>query len=136
MVSLATKAAMYLLHHRDRKDQLMIERGIGYWISPDGTFVPTPPRVSHADIMRELIDPDRLDEQEHTAFIADPNTYAIGKGWTRVRIYPGQHTVYADYGQDRRAAHERALHDLLDQLGLAGMNVKYTDEQGNYVSPS
>ncbi len=135
MVSLATKAARYLLAHRRRKDQLMIERGIGYWISPAGEFVPTPPRVSHADIMRELIDPAALGEDDRDALTADPNAYAIARGWSRVRIYAGERIAYVDFDAGQQAAHARAVDDLLDQLGLAGVKVKFTDEQGNYVSP-
>jgi hypothetical protein len=135
VVALAIKAAAYLLHHRDRKDRLMIERGIGYWIGPDGEFVPTPPRVSHADIMRELLDPRSLNEDERDASVADPNAFAISKGWSRVRIYPGQQIAYVDYGVGKQQAHARAVADLLDQLGLANIQVKFTDEEGNYVSP-
>ena len=136
MVSLATKAARYLLAHRPRKDQLMIERGIGYWISPAGEFVPTPPRVSHADIMRELIDPAELgDDDDRDALAADPNAYAIARGWSRVRIYPGEQVAYVDFGAGQLAGHARAVDDLLEQLGLAGVKVKFTDERGDYVSP-
>lgn len=135
MVTLAAKAARYLLDHREAKGRLMIERGIGYWISPEGEFVPTPPRVSHGDIMRELIDAEALSDGEHDAFVADPNAYAISQGWTRVRIYPGQQIAYADYGAGKQAAHAKAVDDLLDQLGLTGVQVKYTDADGNYVSP-
>ena len=135
MVSFATKAARYLLDHREAKDRLMIERGIGYWISPDGEFVPTPPRVSHADIMRELIDAEALKDDEHDAFMADPNTYAITQGWTRVRIHLAQQIAYVDFGVGKQRTHARAVDDLLDQLGLAGIQMKYTDEDGNYVSP-
>lgn len=135
MVTFAAKAARYLIDHHLRKDQLMIERGLGYLISPDGEFVPTPPRVSHADIMRELIDAAALSDEDRDAFAVDPNAFAISKGWTRVRIYPGQQVTYVDFGAGRQSSHRAAVDDLLDQLGFVDVNVKYTDEQGNYVSP-
>ena len=113
----------------------MIERGIGYWISPAGEFVPLPPRVSHADVMRELIDAASLEEDAAEAFAVDVNSYAISRGWTRVRIYPGQAVAYVDYGQNQQAPHTAAVRDLVDQLELGEITVKSTDEQGNYISP-
>lgn len=135
MVSLATKAAAYLLNQHDRKDQLLIERGIDYWTSPDGAFVPVPPRVSNADIMRELIDPQSLTEEEDEAFRVDPNMFAISRGWTRVRLYPSQQIGYVDFGAGRQRTHTRSVLDLLDQLQLSSIRLRFTDEQGNYISP-
>lgn len=113
MTTLAAKAARYLLDHPDVRSRLMIERGIGYWISPDGEFIPTPPRTSHADIMRTLISEQELDEDDHEAFTVDPNPFAQRKGWTRVRIYPGQRVAYVDSGAGRRVSHAPAVDDLL-----------------------
>lgn len=136
MVSFTTQALRYAakpLHPVDRT--LMIERGIGYWISPDHQFVPTPPRVSHADVIRELIDIKTLDEDAAEAMLIDANSYALSQGWTRVRIYPGQHVAYVDFGQSRQVSHRKLVQDLIDHLGLADVAVKFTDEEGNYVSP-
>ena len=135
MVSPATRAARYLLDHRQPPEALMIERGIGYWISPAGEAVPTPPRVSHAQIMRELIDRTSLGETDREAFDVDPNAFAQRQGWTRVRIYPGQQVAYVDFGAGRQAMQRQAVHELLEQLDLPHVQVKFTDDQGNYVSP-
>jgi len=113
----------------------MIERGIGYWITPADQLVPVPPRVSHADVMRAVIEPNELDEEESEAFLVDANAFAISKGWSRVRIYPGQSIAYLDFGQGKRRTHDRVMQDLLEQLDLVGVVVKYTDEEGNYISP-
>ena len=40
-----------------------------------------------------------------------------------------------DYGVGQREAHDRLMRDLLEQLDLANVAVKFTDEDGNYVSP-
>lgn len=48
---------------------------------------------------------------------------------------PGQDIAYVDYGASQQARHERLVHDLIDQLGLAGVKLKFADENGNYVSP-
>ncbi len=136
MVTLATKAATYLLQHHDRKDQLLIERGIGYWISPEGTFVPLPPRVSHADIMRALIDAGALNEVDREAFTVDVNAFAIERGWSRVRIYPSQKLAYVDFGRHRQQQHDPAVRDLLEQLELSDVRIKFTDEEGNDISPA
>lgn len=111
----------------------MIERGIGYWITAEGQYISTPPRVSHADLMRQLIDADSLDESAREAFIRDANAYALSQGWTRVRIYPGEQIIYVDFGVDREAQHRKAVVELLDGLGLVGYRMKFTDEHGNYV---
>ncbi len=135
MVSLTMKALRLAARASKREDALMIERGIGYWISPDGEFIPTPPRVSHADVIRELIDRDALGEDEERAFVGDANAYALSIGWTRVRIYPGQQIAYVDFGQHQQRTHAARVADLIDQLGLLHLTVKYTDAHGNYVSP-
>ena len=113
----------------------MIERGIGYWISPDGEFVPVPPRVSHADVMRVVTGNADLDEADREALTVDANAFAVTKGWSRVRIYPADRVAYIDHGAGRQREHERWMAELLDGLGLTGVVVKYTDETGNYVSP-
>jgi hypothetical protein len=130
MVSIAVQAARYLLDHPVDSERLMIERGIGYWISPDGQFVPTPPRVSHADIIRE-----ELGDDDRQTFDADVNALAIGVGWSRVRIYPDDRVAYVDFGRDRQRQHAPAVESLIDHLGLVGIIAKFTDEHGNYVSP-
>lgn len=117
-----------------RQDTLLIERGIGYWITEGGDFVPTPPGVSHADVARQWFADETLSDDEHDAFERDANAFALARGWTRVRIYPSERIVYADYGAGREQPHRRRLEELLDRLGLVGYNVKYTDEDGNYVS--
>ncbi|MEX0777248.1 MAG: hypothetical protein WD042_16210 [Phycisphaeraceae bacterium] len=134
MVALLEKMAHYAADPSKGQSQLMIERGIGYWITDDGEYVPTPPRVSHGDLVRHLIDADTLSEDDREAFTIDANAYAISKGWTRVRIYPSQSVVYIDYGAGKQKAHRRAVEELIDQLGLSGLILKYTDEQGNYIS--
>jgi len=134
MVALADKLRAAMGPRERQGDRLLIERGIGYWISPDGDFVPPPPQVSHADVIRELIDRDTLDEDAEAAFLTDANAYAVSRGWTRVRIYPSQQVAYIDFGAGRRDTHRRGVARLLEQLDLAGVHVKYTDEQGNYVS--
>jgi hypothetical protein len=118
-----------------RKDALLIERGLGYWITTDDEYVPTPPRVAHADLVREWFDEDRtLSEADRDDLTRDANLFAIQRGWTRVRIYPADRVVHVDYGEGRQPAHEPLLNALLDQIGLTGYRVKYTDEDGNYVS--
>lgn len=112
----------------------MIERGIGYWITPEGQFVPVPPRVSHADMVRGLIDPGTLSDDQQDRLIVDANAFAIAQGWTRVRIYPADGVAYADLGQGRGPRHRKLLDDLLQQIDLPGCRVKYTDESGGYVS--
>jgi hypothetical protein len=136
MVRMTEKAARACLHLVRQGGILMIERGIGYWISPQDDMVPTPPRVSHADLMRALIDSAALDEDEREQFERDANAFAVDHGWTRVRIYPTDRVVYADLGQGKTRTHRQVLDTLLDQLGLLGYQIKYTDEQGNYVSNS
>ncbi|MEM6392620.1 MAG: hypothetical protein AAF797_07605 [Planctomycetota bacterium] len=113
----------------------MIERGIGYWITPNGNFVPTPPRVSHADVMRELIDVNALNAEAHDAFRRDPNAYAIEEGWSRVRIYPSQSVAYIDCGKGHQTNHLKLVAELIDNLGLSDITLKYTDADGNYISP-
>jgi len=113
----------------------MIERGIGYWISPGGEFVPVPPRVSHADVIRAVIDESELSDDANDAFVLDADAYAINEGWSRVRIYPGQQVAYLDFGTGKTESHRRLMNDLIEQLGLLDIKVKYTDEHGNYVSP-
>ncbi|MEM6458293.1 MAG: hypothetical protein AAF710_02755 [Planctomycetota bacterium] len=113
----------------------MIERGIGYWITAEGELVPVPPRVSHADVVRTVTDPNTLDEDQREALLIDANAFVIARGWSRVRIYPGQAVAYLDYGVGQRDAHDRLMRDLLEQLDLADVAVKFTDEDGNYVSP-
>lgn len=113
----------------------MLERGIGYWLSPDGEAIPTPPRITLAEIMRELIDERLLNEQDQEAFLIDPNAYAISQGWSRIRICPTQKTAYVDFGSGKQRIHAKAVEELLLQLDLAEIKIKYTDEQGNYVSP-
>lgn len=113
----------------------MIERGIGYWISPADELVPVPPRVSHADVIRTVIEVDQLDEDQAEAMLIDANAFALSQGWSRVRIYPGQQVAYLDYGHNKQRTHDRVMQDLLDQLDLTNVVVKYTDEEGNYVSP-
>jgi len=135
MVTPTQKALRYARHHHPPEDRLMIERGIGYWITPTGELVPVPPRVSHADVIRAVIENDELDEDQAEAFLIDANAFAIAQGWSRVRIYPGEKTAYLDFGQGQRRAHDHVMHDLIEQLGLADIAVKYTDEEGNYVSP-
>ncbi len=118
-----------------RKDALLIERGIGYWITADGEYLPTPPRVSHADFVRQWFENASLNDDEQDALTHDANVFAIDRGWSRVRAYPNQRVVYIDYGRNMQAQHAKLLDDLLDQLGLVGYDVKYTDEDSNYVSP-
>jgi hypothetical protein len=113
----------------------MIERGIGYWITPDDQFVPIPPRVSHADVIRELIDRDGLGEEATEAFLVDANHFAIQCGWTRVRIYPGQGVAYLDLGLGKSKMHLKMAKDLIAQLELSRIAIKHTDEDGNYISP-
>lgn len=113
----------------------MIERGIGCWITPTDELVPVPPRVSHADVIRAVIEPGELDEGQAEAFAVDANVFALGQGWSRVRIYPGEKTAYLDFGQNKQQTHGRVMRDLVDQLGLVDIAVKFADEQGNDVSP-
>ncbi|MEM6553732.1 MAG: hypothetical protein AAF750_16560 [Planctomycetota bacterium] len=135
MVAPHTRTILHFATHPRHSDPLMIERGIGYWITPEGDFVPTPPRISHADVMRELIQPDTLDADAHDAFRQDPNAYAINQGWSRVRIYPGQSVAYIDCGKDHQADHLNLVTELIDNLGLTDIALKYTDADGNYISP-
>ncbi|MBI1338542.1 MAG: hypothetical protein GC164_16485 [Phycisphaera sp.] len=135
MVALFEKMARYAADPLKRKGELLIERGIGYWVTPEGEFVPTPPRVSHADLVRKLIETDALDEDEADQFISDANSFAIRKGWTRVRVYPTERVVYVDLGTGNGSSHLKLVTTLLDQIGLPGLTIKYTDEEGNYVSP-
>ncbi len=113
----------------------MIERGLGYWLEPEGGVIPVPPRISHADVARELIDETDLNEKEIEDRLIDINAFAQSQGWTRIRIYPSQDMAYVDFGTGRRTPHARAVTQLLEHLGLDRVAVKYTDEQGNYVSP-
>lgn len=133
MTSLHAKAAIAGVQASSR-ERAMIERGIGYWITPAGGFVPVPPRVSHAELIRELTDAAGLSESDREAFKRDANAFAIDQGWSRVRIYPAEKTCYVDFGKRQHASHHPLIEELLDQLGFAGLTVKYTDEQGNYVS--
>ncbi|MFW6337264.1 MAG: hypothetical protein ACOC3G_09065 [Phycisphaeraceae bacterium] len=133
MTTLHAKAAIAGVQASSR-EHAMIERGIGYWITPAGGFVPVPPRVSHAELIRELTDPAGLSEADREAFKRDANAFAIDQGWSRVRIYPAEKTCYVDFGREQQAAHRPLIDELLDQLGFAGLTVKYTDEEGNYVS--
>jgi len=114
----------------------MLERGIGYWITEADELLPVPPRVTHAEMVRQIIDAASLDDEQREAFAMDPNAYALSQGWSRVRIYPGQKTVYLDLGVGKRHEHRRATDALLDQLDLAGLTVKYTDGDGDgdYIS--
>ena len=128
----AHAAAAGLALQRDQ-DVLMIERGIGYWIAPDGQLVPVPPGVSHADLIRELIDPSKLGDDEQDRFTADANAFAIEQGWSRVRIYPADRVAYVDLGKGK-GSHRKLVDDLLDRMGLTGFRVKFTDEEGNYIS--
>lgn len=134
MVALIERMARYAADPHKRKADLLIERGIGYWITSDGEYVPTPPRISHAELVRHLIEGDALSEDEREAFTIDPNAFALSRGWSRVRIYPSQNVVYIDYGAGQQTTHRRAVEELIDQLGLSGLVLKYTDEQGNYIS--
>jgi hypothetical protein len=134
MVSFARRA-LHLAAMPHPGPTLMIERGLGYWITPDDDFVPLPPRVSHADVIRELIDPSQLTELQAEARHADANSFALSLGWTRVRIYPGQRLAYVDCGSGKQSVHLDAVRDLLGQLDLPGLAIKNTDERGNYVSP-
>ena len=117
-----------------RQDTLLIERGIGYWITEGGDFIPTPPAMPVCVVARRWFADEALSEDEREAFERDANVFALTRGWTRVRIYPGERVVYADYGAGREQAHRRLLEELLDHLGMVGFQVKYTDEEGNYVS--
>lgn len=135
MVSLTTKALRLAARAKQRKDALMIERGIGYWISPVGEFIPAPHRMSHADVVRDLIDVASLNEDAADAFAVDPNAYVISQGWTRVRVYPDQRVAYVDYGTGQQRRHEPLVRDLIDGMGVGPMAIKHTDEHGNYVSP-
>lgn len=85
--------------------------------------------------MRELIETEGLFDDAAEAFLVDPNAWALTCGWSRVRIYPGQHVAYVDYGEPQQRAHAAKARDLIDQLGLVGIRIKFTDEDGNYVSP-
>ena len=129
-----TRLTRLALQAANRKDALLIERGLGYWITAEGEYLPTPPRVAHADLVREWFDDQTLSEDDREAFTRDANLFAIRRGWTRVRIYPADRVVYVDYGRGTQAAHAKLLDALLDQIGLTGYHVKYTDEDGNYVS--
>ncbi|MEX2214402.1 MAG: hypothetical protein WD768_09760 [Phycisphaeraceae bacterium] len=129
----AHAAAVGLALQSDRKI-LMIERGIGYWIAPDGQCVPVPPGVMNADMIRELINPSALNEDEQDRFTTDANAFAIEQGWTRVRIYPADRVVYADLGVGKGSEHRKLVDDMLDRMSLTGFKVKVTDEEGNYTS--
>ncbi len=133
MVALSrlSEAMLRVLHERKG---LMLERGIGYWITDADELLPVPPRATHAELARQIIDPAQLDDEQREAFTIDPNAFALSQGWSRVRIYPGQKTVYLDLGDGKRSAHRRATEALLDQLDLSGLTIKYTDEDGNYIS--
>ena len=140
MVTAVTSAILYAAAGHDGRGRLMVERGIGYWITAGGEYVPVPPRVSHADVVRAVtgsgtFDDAVMDDADREALTADANAFAVGRGWSRVRIYPGDRVAYLDYGSGRRREHDRAMAELLDELGLTGVAVKYTDEEGNYVSP-
>lgn len=135
MVTPTQKALRYARFHHPPEDRLMIERGIGYWITPQDELVPVPPRVSHVDVIRAVIESDELDEDQAEAFLIDANAFAIAQGWSRVRIYPGQKIAYLDFGHHKQPAHHRVMQDLLEQLDLADIVVKFTDEDGNYISP-
>ncbi|MEL7087161.1 MAG: hypothetical protein AAGL98_01765 [Planctomycetota bacterium] len=113
----------------------MIERGIGYWIGPTDELVPVPPRVSHADVIRAVIDRAELDDSQLEAFVVDANAFAVAEGWSRVRIYPGEKVAYLDFGLGQQSAHRRVIYELLHQLDLPEIAVKYTDEEGRYISP-
>ncbi len=122
-------------HETQGRTPLMIEAGLGFWITPDSEAVPTPPRISHADLMRRMIEPTDLSDDDREQFLIDVNAFAISRGWTRVRIYPTEKTVYADLGQGKRRQHMSRLNTLLDEIGLPGLTLKYTDEDGNYITP-
>ena len=113
----------------------MIERGLGYWIDPGGDVVPLPPRASHADLMRELVRPEQLADEAADAFVRDPNAWAVGAGWVRLRIYPGEGVAYADLPPDPSGLPLERVEALLDAIGIVGLTLKYTDADGNYVSP-
>ena len=111
----------------------MLERGIGYWLTDEDQMLPVPPRVTHAEMARELFDPVTLSEADAETYQRDANAFALSRGWSRVRIYPADAVCYLDLGTGSRH-HRGLLDDLLDRLGLVGYTIKFADEQGNYVS--
>jgi len=135
MVSLTDKALRLAARHDIGDRLLMIERGIGYWLTPEGEYIPVPPGRSHADVVRAVIDQASLNESDEEAFLVDANAFAIARGWSRVRIYPSERIAYVDLGTGQQRKHPESVESLIDRLGLSRIVVKYTDEQGNYVSP-
>jgi hypothetical protein len=119
---------------RQQPHALMLERGLGYWITPDGQALSISPGITHADMARQLFaNPPPASEDHADQLQADPNAFAIAQGWTRVRIYPADRICYADLGHDQPDALQR-VHTLLNHIGLPDLPVKHTDPHGNYVS--
>jgi hypothetical protein len=116
-----------------RKDALLIERGIGYWITNDGEVLAINPGATHADYVRQWFDETPLTGDEKEQLARDANAFALSRGWSRVRVYITERVVYVDFGAGHRASHMRLLDTLYDKAGFAGFQLKYTDEDGNYV---
>jgi len=74
MVALSrlSEAMRRVLHQREG---LMLERGIGYWITEADELLPVPPRVTHAEMVRQIIDAASLDDEQREAFAMDPDAY-------------------------------------------------------------